>query len=571
MKKKNIFSLICGAACLLGVATSCDVDPEFYTQVVPDTFYSSQDAVWQRYSRPFTHWRYWIAGGDARFALQELGTDEFSVPTRGSDWFDGANYQRFHHHEYTFDMTRIADGFRLPTMGVALAWDALEDLDEVDFAAVGFADPEGTRSNMKAQMTALVGSFYLDGLDLFGGMPLYESTKEDVKGRSTAKETYDFTERLLKEALPKLPKKSVVGGGETGAINQGAVAMLLARLYFNAKIYVGEDHFSDAAKICEDLINGVYGAYELDATYQDTFGFENDKSKEILWSVPSENAKLQTNGNNWTWATHYRYSQYLGGLESSGGNNGVSLIPGLDPKGNRYDYKLGGIYQRFNDKDLRKKNYWYDSNGVYEGIFAVGPLVNPKDPENWVARGTREYRDQIITIVDQVARFSELGSEKYPTVDDLVSNIGTAEENSCVRLYKLTPRPDSSDPKKMYDPDVPFLRLTEAYYTLAECKWRAGDKQGACDLINKVRARYFEGPDPDPVTVANLDEYRFLNEWSMEFVGESRRRTDLIRWDKYVTEDWWDHKATNNRNLEKFPLHTSVLASNPLLEQNPGY
>ena len=71
MKKKNILNLICGAACLLGLATSCSVDPEFYSQVVPDTFYSSQNAVWQRFSRPFTHWRWWVGHNDTRFALQE--------------------------------------------------------------------------------------------------------------------------------------------------------------------------------------------------------------------------------------------------------------------------------------------------------------------------------------------------------------------------------------------------------------------------------------------------------------------------------------------------------------------
>ena len=79
-----------------------------------------------------------------------------------------------------------------------------------------------------------------------------------------------------------------------------------------------------------------------------------------------------------------------------------------------------GIYQRFNDKDIRKKNYVYSDNGNYEGIFLVGKLVNPLD-ENKKVTGTREYRDQIITIVDQCARFSELGSAKYPTIDDLDS------------------------------------------------------------------------------------------------------------------------------------------------------
>lgn len=36
--------LVAGAACLL-LGTSCDVDPTFYSQVVPDTYYTNADAV----------------------------------------------------------------------------------------------------------------------------------------------------------------------------------------------------------------------------------------------------------------------------------------------------------------------------------------------------------------------------------------------------------------------------------------------------------------------------------------------------------------------------------------------
>ena len=89
--------------------------------------------------------------------------------------------------------------------------------------------------------------------------------------------------------------------------------------------------------------------------------------------------------------------------------------------------------------------------------------------------------------------------------------------------------------------------------------------------INTVRKRYFPEGDPDPVTASNLDKYRMLDEWMMEFLGEGRRRTDLVRWDAYVTEDWWDHKATNNKNLNRFPIHYSLIGANNLLEQNPGY
>ena len=69
MKKKNIFQLfLSGVICLL-CTTSCSVEPDFYSQVVPETFYSSQDAVWQRFNRPFTHWRWYIAHDSPRWLL----------------------------------------------------------------------------------------------------------------------------------------------------------------------------------------------------------------------------------------------------------------------------------------------------------------------------------------------------------------------------------------------------------------------------------------------------------------------------------------------------------------------
>ena len=227
MKMKNIFgTLVMGAACL-AAATSCSVEPEFYSQVVPETFYNSQDAVWQRFNRSFTHWRWYLGQSDSRWALQELGTDEYVCPTRGSDWFDGANYQKFHHHEYSEDMTRISDGWTNFAMGVALAWDALEDLEQVDFDKLGF--PAGTRESMLAQQTALAASFYLDGLDFFGGVALYTTTQSEVKGRSTDVETFNFIDSLLNVSIPNLPIKSEMGAMETGAINRAAGAMIRAR------------------------------------------------------------------------------------------------------------------------------------------------------------------------------------------------------------------------------------------------------------------------------------------------------------------------------------------------------
>ena len=578
MKTNNILKSILGGVVAATALTSCNIDPDFYSQVTPETFYTSQEAVYQRYARPFTHWRWFAGHDDNMWLLQELGTDEFIQPTRGSDWYDGAKYQKIHHHEYAEDMGFIDEGWKLSQMGTALAWDALEDLSTVDFNKLGF--PEGTRDAMLSQLQGLVSYFYLKGLDMFGGMPLYTTTQSDIKPRSTDVRTFEFIDSLLTEALPNVPVKTELGAKETGAINAAAIATMKAQLYFNAPSYIRQEKWQECADICKDIIEGKYGKYDIDPDWTNVFGFNNDTSPEIIWSVPSEHAKLESDGMHWSRMVPYNFRNYLGGLEDSGSNNGIALTPGLDPTGRPYTTKLGRIYSKFNDQDIRKQNYVYLGDGKYKGMFVVGLQQNPLNPE-WVCMGSREYKGQIINEVDQVAYFSRVnnprykdanGNFQYTSVNDLESNIGTAEENSGIRLYKVSPRPNQTDKKLMFNPDIPVIRLAEVYYMLAECKMRLGKKQEAADLINHVRKRYFEGGnDPDPVTAANLDKYRMLDEWMMEFVGEGRRRTDLVRWDAYVTEDWWDHKATNNKNLNRFPIHYSVLEANQKLEQNPGY
>ena len=472
----------------------------------------------------------------------------------------------------------IDEGWKLSQMGTALAWDALEDLSTVNFEKLGF--PEGTRDAMLSQLQGLVSYFYLRGLDMFGGMPLYTTTQSDIKPRSTDVRTFEFIDSLLTEALPNVPVKTELGAKETGAINAAAIATMKAQLYFNAPSYIRQEKWQECADICKDIIEGKYGKYDIDPDWTNVFGFNNDTSPEIIWSVPSEHAKLESDGMHWSRMVPYNFRNYLGGLEDSGSNNGIALTPGLDPTGHPYTTKLGRIYSKFNDQDIRKQNYVYLGDGKYKGMFVVGLQQNPLNPE-WVCMGSREYKGQIINEVDQVAYFSRVnnprykdanGNFQYTSVNDLESNIGTAEENSGIRLYKVSPRPNQTDKKLMFNPDIPVIRLAEVYYMLAECKMRLGDKKGAAKLINHVRKRYFvDGNDPDPVTEANLDKFRMLDEWMMEFVGEGRRRTDLVRWDAYVTEDWWDHKATNNKDLNRFPIHYSVLEANQKLEQNPGY
>lgn len=561
MKLKHIIAVTVGAAALC--APSCDLDEKFYSEVTPDTFFTSPESTYAVLCRPFTHWK-WYIGAD-RWDLQELTTDEMVCPKRGSDWYNSGEYYRLHYHTWSPDDRFVVNTYDGTTGGISRTLEAKSDLQGVDYNAIGLND--AVKADHINQLNAITAYFYMRGLDYFGGMPIYYSVDDDLCARSTARETYAHIETLLKDAIPALSKKTTLGASEDGYIKQAAAAALLAQLYFNAVAYIGEEHFDECAEICRDIIGGVYGTYELDKTWYGPHCFDNNTSPEVIWTVPSENSKVEW---NWYFKYFYHYSSYeYFGIETAG-YNGFMLTPSLDPQGRYYtQWKLGNPYQKFNDKDLRKKPYRYLGSRKYEGMFLVGDQTNPNNPSQQCL-GQKEYSGKVINLVDQVARFSEVGT-KYNSVAELTSTMADGEENSGVRLVKA-PQPNLDDKLLRWNPDCPVIRLSEIYYMLAECELRAGDKKTAAGLINQVRGRNFEGgADPNPVTADNLDEYRMLDEWMIEFLGEGRRRTDLIRWDKFVTESWWDHTPLNDKNKNLFPIPNSAISANNLIEQNPGY
>lgn len=560
---------------------ACSVEPQYFSQSTPELFFDTQGKVYQRMGRPFTHWAWTMADHQAHSTLvrlQEFTTDEMLVPSRYNDWYDGGSYLRMYHHDFTPTTPGVNDAWRAFSMGVAQTWSAKDDIDQyVDFEALKF--PAGSRDAILMQLQSLAAFFYLHGLDLFGGVPLYTSNKGDIQPRATDVKTFEFIEGLLKEALPKLPKKTELGAMETGSINQAASALMLARLYFNAGSYIRQDKFAEAAALCQEIIDGVYGSYKLEDDWTKIFGFNNDRSTEIIWSVPSQNAQSERSVG--VHSAHYGMNEYWDNGEIGNRNNGYCLVPSLDVNGKSYlygsndaspkgTYRLGSPFAKFHKSDIRKQLNAYEGGGKWRGMFYFGELINPVTGKVCHGGNRQIKPTDIVVLVDQIARIiPQTGAE----ADHGKEGARWGEENSGVRLAKFSPIPWLSEKTYRGNPDIPVFRLAEAYYMLAECKMRTGDKAGAAALINKVRKRYFPDGDPDPVTASNLDEWRMLDEWMIEFLGEGRRRTDLIRWNKYTTESWWDHPAdgADKAYFNRFPIPEQAMGSNNLIEQNPGY
>src|SRR5690606_36609276 len=115
-----------------------------------------------------------------------------------------------------------------------------------------------------------------------------------------------------------------------------------------------------------ELIDGKYGAYELEDDWTDVFGFDNDRSTEIIWSVPSEYA-ISERGVS-AHSNHYGMGEYWDNGTIGDRNNGYCLVPSLDVEGKSYvhgsetpsskgTHRLGSPFAKFHDQDVRKQLY----------------------------------------------------------------------------------------------------------------------------------------------------------------------------------------------------------------------
>ncbi|WP_223857645.1 RagB/SusD family nutrient uptake outer membrane protein [Sphingobacterium micropteri] len=538
------------------------LDQEFYSEVTPSTFFKNKSDVYAALYRPFTHARWYV--GEDRWRLQEYTADNFAITTKGRHWYNGGENERYHYHRWTPDDNWIWGTWRGTLMGVALCLDVKSDLAQLDYEKLTMTAEDQVAH--LAQLDALIAFFYMRGLDYFGGMPIFTSLEGESLPRNTDEELFKHIETLLQNAIEALPEKAQDQETE-GSLYKVAAAAMLAQLYFNAESYISKPMYTEAKAIATDIIDNKYGTYSLDGDWNGPHGFNNNKSPELLWAIPSKFKYLQY---DWFYADFYHYNtrQYFD--QDMGGNNGAHLTPSRQPNGNVYtSFKLGKPYEKFTAGDVRKQPYVYNGGDDYEGMFIIGPH---KTPDGRPINGGEEYKDKPLTFVDQVGRFSEVGPDKkYNSIEQLPSKMSEGEENTGVRLVKV-PIPNIGNNDKRWGAYNPVIRLAEIYYILAECHFREGNLAEAASLVNQVRKRNFaDQVDPNPVTSTNLDKYRLLDEWSIEFLGEGRRRTDLIRWNAFVTESWWDHQPSQSAHLNRFPVPTQAISGNNNLQPNPGY
>lgn len=601
------FSWIAALGLVMATSSCTDLDEKVYDRIDATTFYKNEASVKGAIATIYNQAGHCFA--ERFYFLQELPADQISWRVwNGGQWgYDEGEKYVLSTQTWTSESKIIKDAWTNCWPMVGLANNIITDLASVGNSALGIT--EAKMDSYVAEAHTLRAWAYYNMFEVWGGaLPLNISTSTDIPGTADAdwntscKKIYNFIMEELDNSVAALPKET--GNNSTRTrVNQAMNRMLKARLLLNAPVFIGEEHYEECEALSKQVIAGDFGTYELSGDYRTIFDEGNDQCKEVIFAFACEDGQGATNA--WTNMRNmpmlqYNYNEYFNVAQFSGikswnccivvpsHDNSGKVLPtgGTDTGGKSFllDYgdKLGAVWDRFSDKDVRKANFTYNSSTKkWSGNFLIGAMKkNFGKGEAMKADADRDGQD--LVFVDQLGTFMNKGRNL-----ETVMSPRWGETNSGIRLVKY-PIYNNGDKCNFKNIDEVEFRLAEAYYNVAECEMRKGNADVAKEYVNEVRKRYFSSSDWNQVKdepgpgFSSFDNDWMLSQWGLEFLGEGRRRrTDLRRYDKFTQGQWWfygratedgvDLPAKRNRKYEWYPLPESALSVNPGLIQNPNY
>jgi len=515
-------------AVLLGAATlnSCtNLDEKIYSEVTADNYYNTADEVMAALMRPWGHFCGTMQVAQAPWSCNELTADGACWCQKGVHGYDGGDWIRLHRHQWTPIDGQIVEAWNKLFMGIGYANNMLADLENIDFEALQMKMP---KSQAIAEMKVYRAYCYWYVMDMFGTAPFVESLSEINPVSHSREELFSFIERDLKESIPNLSEDKI---STYSRVNKWGATALLARVYLNAEVYTGTPRWDDCITACNSLENA---GYVLDTNWNDPFKADNDIiSTENIWTIVYD--QVYAAGMGW-------YQRWLHYAHQKGWNLRAGTWNGLVTQPTFFD--------SFDDNDKRKTEGFLiglqyprkkDENGNYYFDTTAEPL-----------KGSEEYKDQDLILVNYIKSMTE------------------GEENSGARSIKYEIEEGSQG---NMDNDWVMFRYSEVLFNKAEALMRKNGgvaTQEAVDLVNRVRKRAFTEADWESAkyTTSTLTMDEFLKEKGREFAFEGMRRVDLVRFNKFVTTDWWDKKASNNKAYNIFPIPQKQLDANQNLKPN---
>lgn len=149
----------------------------------------------------------------------------------------------------------------------------------------------------RAEARFLRALSYWHGIDLFGNIPVVDESFPRGSApppQSSREEVFAFIETELlaitnnenEETLPDARQ------GEYGRADKAAAWMLLAKLYQNAEVYLGDgnDRSQDVVDLTERIIDA---GYTLEPDYQHLFLADNHTADGIIFTIPHDGQSTQ--------------------------------------------------------------------------------------------------------------------------------------------------------------------------------------------------------------------------------------------------------------------------------------
>ena len=582
--------------CLL--VTSClDLTEKVYDKLDAGIYYQNEQSIQGAVSAMYNDVAYGFP--EWFWYLQEFSADQIAWRIwNGGEWgYDEGEKYVLSTHTWSSESVIIKNAWNNTWKIIGLANQLISDIEKLDANELGMTDEK--LASYVAEARLIRAWSYYSLFEIWGGsLPLNDKVTADVPGSAdkdfdkSCHIIYDFIMKELDETINYLPKENGDNSTRT-RMNAGVNRILKARLLLNSEIFIKEDHFAECEALCKEIMAGDWGAYSIAPDYRQVFDISNNQCSEVVFALSFEVGHLNATNNRNTPFYPYNYGEYFQGeYDGNPGWNCTCLAPSWDnsgdiqpqggttnPKSFLTDYgdKLGAVYERFDDQDVRKQNYVYDATtGEHKGMFLKGAMrADFGTGAALTADADREGQD--LVYVDQVGTFMNLGR----SLEDVMSP-RWGETNSGVRLVKYPIYPTSTGIDYRDIDDVQF-RLAEVVYMIAECEMRKGNSGEAKNYVDMVRSRYVPAAklaEPGPGFTA-FDMDWMLSEWGKEYLNEgNRRRTDLRRFDIFTQGQWWffgrtadnvAFPAQRDRKYEWFPLPASALLVNPGLVQTPGY
>ena len=375
----------------------------------------------------------------------------------------------------------------------------------------------------RAEARFLRALSYWHAIDLYGSVPLV--TEDFPRGaqapeQASRQELYNFVRDELQAITDTEGEENLlpVGEAEYGRVDQGAAYMLLAKLYQNAPVYIGENHSADVISALENVISGPY---TLESDYQDLFLADNHTANGIIWGLPQDGNNAQTYGG-----TTFLGHASIGGNISPGDLGWGSAWAGLRTTPEMVDLFSGA-----------------DTRPVFENVGSGQFFTDGQEKQ---VGSLTQFANGYL-----VPKYQNVTSDGQPGSDVEFSDI-----------------------------DYPMFRLADAYLMYAEAVARGGggSQDQAVTLVNDLRERAGLGRDVGTSNGPSLTLELILEERTRELFWEAHRRTDLIRFEQFTTDaKLWSWKGgvqggrSVSENLRLYPIPSSELRANPNMTQNPGY